>query len=201
MERWPKTAWRKWGHISSALSLWNILPSFIKSPIKWLWGFAVGAVVAKFVPKIELLGVPENGIIPAVLIAVIVGSLITLGMLVIEYRKPRLYPDTDNATFDSLYAEGVRLQNEVQLQVKDFSHLVDWHQREQDWRQRILNAVQPISDRHARHIKTLRRFDSFQAPVGNPISELLNGIEHQRWADIHCERLNRFNEFLNEHQI
>ncbi len=97
---------------------------------------------------------------------------------------------------DRLRDIGVQLRNEVQYQMRSHRALVEWQHRAEAWENKVVVQIEPIDQIWAGRIRTLNRFESNQAPVSNPIVELVGGIEHQRWADMQNERLARLDAFL-----
>lgn len=97
--------------------------------------------------------------------------------------------------------EGVRLRNLVQFEIDSAATLKTWVDEAGSWRDRAVAAARPLSVIDANFIGTLNRFKPGQAPVPNPIPEKVAGIEHQRWADMHNERLERLEQFMQGYRV
>lgn len=97
--------------------------------------------------------------------------------------------------------EGVRLRNQVQVQIGTKAELDSWVGHASAWKDSVVEEVIKLSVVDANQIKTLNRFRPNQALVPNPIPTLVQGIGHQRWADIQNERLTRLERFMGQYRI
>jgi len=91
---------------------------------------------------------------------------------------------------------GVQLRNQIQYEITSHEELVQWFHMAEAWARRVVTQIEPIDQTWAGRIRTLNKFAPNQALVPNPIVERVEGIEHQRWADIQNERLTRLDGFL-----
>lgn len=119
-----------------------------------------------------------------------------LGLIYWSHRLPAVESVLEE--LGALVSEGVQLRNQVQYRVRTHNDLIEWCSHEGAWESKAVLQVKKVSAVWASYIHTIDRPVPFKAVVANPIQEMVDGIEHQLWADIQNERVVRLGRFMRD---